>query len=246
MSAYSLTIFILSITLFAFAPFIVVFFSFSRIMNTVRGRRHRVCPSIISNQLRVAIDLYARSAYTSLLLIVTSLVFVFPACFTMAVDGLQIVYVDPDFETALKWLMWLHCVVKPLIYATKQSFVGRKYKFCPIFFALTRSMLPKTLIKNSFYKHRFTHFITTPSTPKITTASCTSSNGSLYNKTTVGNEIPSHSKKHFDAQITNKIKTTKHVGIKKAWSLDADVGFSDIYVDVECSASSNGANVMRK
>ena len=231
MSAYSLTVIILSITTFAFAPFAVVVFSFYQIMKTVRRRRLRVCPSIVSNQLRIAIDLYARSAYTSLLIIVTSLVFVFPACFSMTFDGLQIVHIDQDFETALKWLMWLHCVIKPLICATKQSFVRRKYKSSPIVFALTKSKHCKALIRKSFYNRNITHN-TTPSTRKITTASHNFSDFRSCGEATEGIQKPRQRNEH---SLTDKIKPTKQVALKKAWSLDSDVGFNDINLDIECS-----------
>ena len=134
-----LTIFLFSVMIFAVVPLAVVCFSLFYIIKKIRGRRRRVCLATMSNQMRIAIEVYSKSAYTSLYVILVGLVFVFPACVTMTIDGLQVVCINPNFAIALKWLMLCHCVVKPAIYATRNrrwSFVYKRY--CNLYAILSK------------------------------------------------------------------------------------------------------------
>lgn len=113
---------------FAFLPFLAIVYSFYHIIKVVRGNRHRVFPAALSNAQKIATQVYAKSAYTSMMVIVTSLMQVFPACFTMTFEGLLVVHIPYALETSLKWIMWCHCCIKPLIYFRKNRKWSRKFR----------------------------------------------------------------------------------------------------------------------
>lgn len=102
-------------------PLLVIIYSFHKITKHIQGKRKRISPTILSTAQKLSMDAYAKSAYTSLMVNVTSLIQVFPACILMAVDGLQIVEIPYRLETFLKWIMWCHCVIKPMIYAARKG-----------------------------------------------------------------------------------------------------------------------------
>ena len=52
----------------------------------------------LSNTQRLAINVYASSASMSKIVIGTSLIQVFPACFAMLLDGLQVGYIPPAWS----------------------------------------------------------------------------------------------------------------------------------------------------
>ena len=129
------------IIVFAVLPLLFIFYSYYRIGRVIHLNKHRVSPVSLSNAQKMAINVYAKSASTSKIVIGTSLFQVFPACFMMLLDGLQ-VPIPYDVETAAKWIMWCHCVVKPIIYAAKSRLwaktIRRYLVVFPLFSALFR------------------------------------------------------------------------------------------------------------
>jgi hypothetical protein len=114
-------IFVVSCLCCVLCPLCVIIYSFHQISKYIRGKRYRISPTrVLSNAQKLSIDAYAKSAYTALLVNATSIIQVFPACMTMAVDGLQVIEIPRSFETTVKWIMWCHCIVKPMIYAARR------------------------------------------------------------------------------------------------------------------------------
>ena len=255
-----LMIFIFSVVIFAVVPLAVVCFSFFYIMKKIRGGRQRVCPATMSNQMRIAIDVYSKSAYTSLFVIITSLVFVFPACITMAIDGLQVVYLNPDFATALKWLMLCHCVVKPAIYATRNrrwSFVLKRY--CNIYATFTKRISSLNSTSNS-RSHLDGFTVQFKSKPAVLVDGKTDEKICVY-RNTCSLSRPLNIAAHFECpeklkdkplkmdpiskhlkkapkQCKSKYQANRQMSFKMAWSLEDDVRFGDIMFDID--DSSNG------
>ena len=126
--ASELAVLLIQIFSFAFLPFVAIVYSFNRILKVIRGNRHRVSPSALSNSQKIAVEVYSKTAYTSLAVIATSLVQVFPACFLMTIEGLIVSPIPHDLETALKWIMWCHCWIKPVIYAKRSRQWSKKFR----------------------------------------------------------------------------------------------------------------------
>ncbi|XP_058958061.1 uncharacterized protein [Pocillopora verrucosa] len=126
----------------------------------------RVSPVSLSNAQKMAINVYAKSASTSKTVIGTSLLQVFPACFMMLLDGLQVGRFPDDVKTAAKWIMWCHCAVKPIIYATKSRMWAktiRKYLLLfPLVSALSRmdlEMAPLSKVADRVKNYRLSRRI---------------------------------------------------------------------------------------
>ncbi len=107
---------ILMLFIGAAIPTGIILFSFYRILMVYRAHRLRLTPVTLSNVAKFALEQYGRSAYTSLFMIGTTMLFVLPSCFTLFVEGIQVTSIPYSFETASKWIMWCHCTVKPIIY----------------------------------------------------------------------------------------------------------------------------------
>ena len=116
---------IVTIAVFAVLPLVLIFYSYYQINKVIHLNRHRVSPVSLSNAQKLAINVYAKSASTSKVVIGTSLFQVFPACFILLLDGLGVGPFPHDLEITVKWIMWCHCVVKPIIYATKSRVWAR-------------------------------------------------------------------------------------------------------------------------
>ena len=114
-----------TVGVFAVLPLVLIFYSYYHINKVIHLNRHRVSPVSLSNAQKLAINVYAKSASTSKVVIGTSLLQVFPACFILLLDGLGVGPFPHDFQTAVKWIMWCHCVVKPIIYAAKSRVWAR-------------------------------------------------------------------------------------------------------------------------
>lgn len=116
---------VVTITVFAVLPLVLIFYCYYQINKVIHLNRHRVSPVSLSNAQKLAINVYAKSASTSKVVIGTSLLQVFPACFILLLDGLRVGPLPHDLETTAKWIMWCHCVVKPIIYAAKSRVWAR-------------------------------------------------------------------------------------------------------------------------
>ena len=116
-----LFILVATVLCFAFVPLLAIFYSFYHIQGVIHRSRCSVSPLSLSNAQKMAAFVFAKSASTSKLIVVTTLIQVFPACFTMVFSGLQLFSIPRSLETSVKWIMWCHCAVKPIIYATKNS-----------------------------------------------------------------------------------------------------------------------------
>ena len=129
----------LIILLFAVLPLVLITYCYHQIRKVIRRKNHSVCPMALSNAQKLAINVYASSALTSKFVIGTTLIQVFPACLLMLLDGLGVGYIPCDLKTGLKWIMWCHCFVKPVIYASKSRAWGKtirgyleKFPFCSL------------------------------------------------------------------------------------------------------------------
>lgn len=136
-----------TIVVFAVLPLVLIFYSYYHINKVIHLNKHRVSPVSLSNAQKLAIDVYAKSASTSKFVIGTSLVQVFPACFTLLLDGLQVGPIPYDFETAVKWIMWCHCLVKPIIYAAKSRMWARIIRRYLVAFPICSSILGRVVVK---------------------------------------------------------------------------------------------------
>ncbi|KAL9986460.1 hypothetical protein ACROYT_G000613 [Oculina patagonica] len=116
---------VVTIAIFAVSPLFLIFYCYYQINKVINLNRHRVSPVSLSNAQKLAINVYAKSASTSKVVIGTSLLQVFPACFILLLDGLRVGPIPHDLETATKWIMWCHCIVKPIIYAAKSRVWAR-------------------------------------------------------------------------------------------------------------------------
>ncbi|XP_068692963.1 trace amine-associated receptor 1-like [Montipora foliosa] len=149
------------IFVFAVMPLFLILYCYYQIGKVIRRKNHSVCPIALSNAQKLAINVYASSALTSKIVIGTSLFQVFPACFMMLLDGLQVGHIPRGFKTSFKWLMWCHCIVKPIIYSLKsptwakiiRKYLG-KFPLCSAIFGVRR--LNKTSI--SVFANRFKQY----------------------------------------------------------------------------------------
>ena len=114
--AFEIFCLILILLIAAAIPTGIILYSFYRILEVYRDHRVRITPVTLSNVAKFALEQYCRSAYTSLLTIGTTMLFVLPSCFTLFMESIQVTNISHSFETASKWVMWCHCTVKPIIY----------------------------------------------------------------------------------------------------------------------------------
>lgn len=114
--AFEIFCLILILLIAAAIPTGIILYSFYRILVVYRDHRVRITPVTLSNVAKFALEQYCRSAYTSLLMIGTTMLFVLPSCFTLFIESIQVTNIPHSFETASKWVMWCHCTVKPIIY----------------------------------------------------------------------------------------------------------------------------------
>ena len=125
---------ILLLVIGAAIPTSTILFFFYRILMVYRDHRLRTNPETLSNVAKFALEEYCRSAYTSLLMTGTTMLFVFPSCFTLFIEGIQVTKIPHSFETASKWIMWCHCIVKPIIYFYRnqngRKIVARYFRSC--------------------------------------------------------------------------------------------------------------------
>lgn len=121
LAQFSVTFTILT---FAILPLLFISHCYYQIGKVIRRKNQSVCPMALSNAQKLAINVYASSALTSKIVIGTTLVQVFPACFLMLLNGLQVGYIPVGLQTGLKWIMWCHCIVKPIVYASKSRAWG--------------------------------------------------------------------------------------------------------------------------
>lgn len=150
------------VLVFAALPLLLIFYCYYQIDKVVRRNNHSVSPLALSNAQKLAINVYATSASTSKIVIGTSLIQVFPACALMLLDGLQVGRIPYGLETALKWIMWCHCIVKPIIYASKspawakiiRKYLG-KFPFCSSIFGLEFNMASISIFANRVKRYRF-------------------------------------------------------------------------------------------
>lgn len=151
---------IVIIFVFAVLPLFVISFCYYQIHRVIRRKNQSVCPMALSNKQKLAINVYASSASMSKIVIGTSLIQVFPACFAMLLDGLQVGYIPHGLETGLKWVMWCHCIVKPVIYASKShawaKIIGkyrRKFPLCSAI-GIRINVVSVSIFANRFKQYR--------------------------------------------------------------------------------------------
>jgi hypothetical protein len=119
--AFEIFCLILILLIGAAVPTGIILYSFYRILVVYRDHRVRITPVTLSNVAKFALEQYCRSAYTSLLMIGTTMLFVLPSCFTLFIEGIQVTNIPHSFETASKWIMWCHCTIKPIIYLCRNK-----------------------------------------------------------------------------------------------------------------------------
>ena len=153
---------VVQVLLFAVLPLSLIFYSYYQIDKIIRRTNHSISPLSLTNAQKLAINVYAKSASTSKLVIGTSLIQVFPACVLMLLDGLQVGYIPYGLKTTLKWIMWCHCIVKPIIYASKSPAWGNiirkylsKFLFCPSMFRNESKINSFFIFSNRVTLYRF-------------------------------------------------------------------------------------------
>lgn len=119
---FEISLFLLDCLVIIGCPLSIIMFSFYQIAKKIRHSRRSVLPLTLSNMQKQSVATYAKSAYTSFIVVFTSLFQVFPSCMMIAVEGLQIAKIPNDVATIAKWIMWCHCCVKPLIYMYRKKF----------------------------------------------------------------------------------------------------------------------------
>lgn len=119
--AFEIFCLILTLLTAAVIPTGIIVYSFYRILVAYRAHRVRITPVILSNVAKFALEQYCRSAYTSLLMIGTTMLFVLPSCFTLFIESIQVTNTPQSFETTGKWIMWCHCTVKSIIYLCRSK-----------------------------------------------------------------------------------------------------------------------------
>lgn len=146
---------------YAVLPLFIILYCYYQIGKVIHRNNQSVSPLALSNSQKLAMNVFASSASTSKIVIGTSLIQVFPACFVMLLDGLQVGDIPYGLETALKWIMWCHCVVKPIIYASKSSMwteIIRKYlnkfPFCTSIFGIKFNKSSIAMFANRFKQYR--------------------------------------------------------------------------------------------
>ena len=128
LSGLALFIIVSTILLFGMLPLFLIAYCYYQIYKVTRLTRHSVSPLALSNAQMLAINVYAKSTSTSKFVIGTSLIQVFPACFLMLLDGMGVGNIPHSLKVTFKWIMWCHCIVKPMIYASKSpTNIARKY-----------------------------------------------------------------------------------------------------------------------
>jgi hypothetical protein len=125
---------VLLLVMGAAIPTAIILFSFYRILVVYKDHRLRTTPVTLSSVAKFALEQYCRSAYTSLLMIGTTMLFVFPSCFSLFIEGIQVTSIPHSFATASKWIMWCHCAAKPMIYFCRnqngRKIIARYFRAC--------------------------------------------------------------------------------------------------------------------
>ncbi|XP_065068867.1 beta-1 adrenergic receptor-like isoform X2 [Rhopilema esculentum] len=96
-------------------PGLVIIFCFYHIFSVVRTNRRKVGPSTVSNWRKIAVAVYAKSAYTSMAVLVSFCLCVLPF---IAVYGLSIIGNIIHYRTlmASKHIIYANSAIKPIIY----------------------------------------------------------------------------------------------------------------------------------
>ena len=156
LSGLALFIIVSTILLFGMLPLFLIAYCYYQIYKVTRPTRHSVSPLALSNAQKLAINVYAKSTSTSKFVIGTSLIQVFPACFLMLLDGMGVGNIPQSLKVTFKWIMWCHCVVKPMIYASKSpaNISFNKLPFCSSNFGVKLNVATISMFANRMNQYK--------------------------------------------------------------------------------------------
>ena len=108
-------------------PGLVMIFCYYHILGMLRTNRRKVGPSTISNWRKIAVAVYAKSAYTSLAVLCSFCICLLPFLIGF---GLSLIGNVVSYETmsAFRMILFANTVVKPLIYITRSVAWSKKLR----------------------------------------------------------------------------------------------------------------------
>lgn len=101
-------------------PGLIIIFCFYHILGVVRTNRRKVGPSTVSNWRKIAVAVYAKSAYTSMAVLVSFCVCIVPF---LAIFGLSLIGTTVSYRvlSSFKDIYYANAAIKPLIYIARSE-----------------------------------------------------------------------------------------------------------------------------
>lgn len=108
-------------------PGLIVIFCFYHILGVLRKNRRKVGPSTVSNWRRIAVAVYARSAYTSLAVVCSFFICMLPfiVAFGFSLIGKVVSY---EAIATFKIILFANTAIKPIIYITRSAAWSKKLR----------------------------------------------------------------------------------------------------------------------
>ena len=130
----------------ALIPLLVILYCFYNILKAVRTHRRKVGPAVVSNWRKITIDAYSRSAYTSILVLVSFLICFIPfiVAYTLLIAQIE---VPETAMTIFKFMYWSNAAIKPVLYITRSPQWLKKVR--RLLFCMGNSRKPPKIITYS-------------------------------------------------------------------------------------------------
>ena len=102
-----------------------ILFSFWKILAFIIPIRRRVSPGLLSNEEKLTVAAHARSAWTTIIFVLTYMILALPLFVTHLVNEQRKNSgkgaIAEDVICAFLWLYWLQCAIKPIVYVSRSE-----------------------------------------------------------------------------------------------------------------------------
>ena len=131
------------LAIFMVLPALIVIYCFYHIFGIVRTNRRKVGPSTVSNWRKIAVAVHAKSAYTSIVVVISFALCILPflLAFGMTIIGKRVTYAA---MAVTKCIYYANTTIKPLIYISRNVPWSRKLRQL-----FTRTSKKRTVARNS-------------------------------------------------------------------------------------------------
>lgn len=121
------TLTIIRAVLLLFIPILIMTFCYYHILGVLRMNRRKVCPSTVSNWRKIAVAVYAKSAYTSLAVLCSFFICALPFLIAHSFTLLGKVG-SYEIMASFKVILFSSTAIKPAIYITRSVSWSRKLR----------------------------------------------------------------------------------------------------------------------